>query len=710
MAQSRSALFTTALCGALVLTTPAFAQSAAEDAYRAYVEGLRSLGLEVSNGPLQYNEATDVLVVPDMKMRLSGSFEFDKPDEKATAEADKPAQTPADPGKASLSIEITGSNTLTGLTHDNGSFFAKSWDFSDDTVLTGEFQVDGEASGRMELTMTGGLAENYGFVIPTVPAEDPNRQISRWLPLIKASLLASYDRVKIDQMKGTATINDDDGTNTSPFMTLDMQIDGYRMLDARLGMVGEHGVDNISQTVKTRTETDDTFLVQTSQQGETIYKDLNLAGFVSLFDPDVPVTGEPMQLVGSQTVKGYSSNQDLGGGQVLTLKIDEASVTDMTLVKRDFDFLDLADRLYLKQEPDPVELITAALQAYRSFGIKNANVSGLEFTFPNPDEPGQSVPIQVDAVNISDFSSNGVGEFSIAGINASELPEGAHLKLGKFKIGDIEFAPYEPISKIIGPLIQEAMTGDPDPMLIARTFAPRSIAYGIEGLDVNVPGKGTVTIDLAEQAMSSTVAPIPTRIESQTVNASIPVDMLDEAEAIEVFNALGLETITWSDESKIYWDEATLDLTVERLMVDVQGLGRAEATMSFGNVPKALFEDPENQAQIALVSASFKHAEITFKDAGLTRKAITLMAEQNGIEETAFIQGLVGQVQIMTAVVNNPAFTEMTVAAAADFLANPDRLTITLAPENAIPVAQLVGSMASPQVLPDLLNVSIVSQ
>lgn len=709
MSQFRPALFTTALCGALILTTPAFAQSAAEDAFRAYVEGLKNLGLEVSNGPLQYNGATDVLVVPNMKVRLSGSFEFDTPDEKPTA-SDAPAPAAADPREAAFSIEITGSNTLAGLTHNDGSFFVKSWDFADDTVMTGEFQVDGEASGRMNLTMTGGLAENYSFIMPVVPAEDPNRQISRWLPLIKASLQASYDRVKIDQMKGTATVNDDDSASATPFMTIDMQIDGYRMLDARLGMVGEHGVDSISQTVKTRAETDDTVLVQTSRQGETIYKDLNLAGFVSLLDPEAPVTGETVQLLGSQIVKGYSSSQDLGDGQALTLKIDETSLTDMTLVKRDFDFLDLADRLYLQQEPDPVELITAALQAYRSFGFKNANVSGLEFTFPNPDEPGQSVPIQIDTVNVSDFSSDGIGEFSITGINASELPEGAHLKLDKFNIGDIEFAPYEPISKIIGPLLREAMIGAPDPMLIARTFAPRSIAYGIEGLDINIPGEGAIKIDLAKQFMSSAVAPIPTRIESQTVNASIPVDLLDEAEAIAILKALGLETITWSDETKLYWDEATLDLTLERLMVDVQDLGRAEAKMSFGNVPKALFEDPENQAQIALVSASFKHAEITFKDAGLTRKGIAFMAEQNGIEETAFIQGLVGRVQAMTAAINNPEFTEMAVNAAADFLSNPDRLTITLAPETAIPVAQLVGSMASPQVLPDLLNVSIVSQ
>lgn len=709
MARSRPVFLTTALCGALVLTTPVFAQSGAEDAFRAYVEGLKNLGLEVSNGPLQYSEAADVLVVPDMKMRLSGSFNVNNPDEKTT-DSDKPAPAATDPRKAALSIEISGKNTLTGFTHNNGTFSVKSWDFADDTVLSVEFQVDGEATGRMELAMPGILAENYGFVMPIVPAEDPSRQISRWLPLVKAGLQASYDSVKIDQITGTATIYDKDTATATPFMTVDLQIDGYRALDAHLGMVGEYGVDGISQTVNTRSETDGTVLVQTSRQGETIYKDVNLAGLVSLFDPESPVTGETIQLLGSQIVKGYTSSQDLGDGQVLTFKIDETSLTDMTLVKRDFDFLDLADRLYLQQEPDPVELITAALQAYRSFGFKNARVSGLEITFPSPEEPGQSVPIQISELNVSDISANGIGEFSITGVNASELPDGAHLKLGKFKIGDIEFAPYEPISKIIGPLLREATTGSPDPMVIARTFAPRSIAFGIEGLDLNVPGEGAIKIDLLEQSLSSSVAPIPTRIDSQTINASLPVDLLDEAEAIAFFKALGLETIIWSDETRLFWDEATLDLTLERLMVDIQGLGRAEAKMSFGNVPKALFEDPENQAQIALVSASFKHAEITFKDAGLTRKGIAHLAEQAGIEETTFIQGLVGQVQAATAAINNPVFTEMTVSAAADFLTNPDRLTVTLAPENAIPVAQIVGSMASPQILPELLNVSIVSR
>ena len=170
-----------------------------------------------------------------------------------------------------------------------------------------------------------------------------------------------------------------------------------------------------------------------------------------------------------------------------------------------------------------------------------------------------------------------------------------------------------------------------------------------------------------------------------------------------------MKNLTWSDETRLHWDEDTLELTLEKLMIDVQDLGRAEATMKFANVPKALFEDPAKQWQTALVSSAFIDAEIRFVDAGVTTKVVQKMAQDAGVPEEAFAQALVMQAEAGLQPLNDPAFIKTVTGAISDFLANPGSLRVVLAPAKPVPVAQVVGSMVTPQVLPGLLNVQVTS-
>ncbi len=53
----------------------ALAQDTGETAYEAYVEGLKSLGVEVENGSVAYDEGTDTLTLTDSTISLSGTIE-----------------------------------------------------------------------------------------------------------------------------------------------------------------------------------------------------------------------------------------------------------------------------------------------------------------------------------------------------------------------------------------------------------------------------------------------------------------------------------------------------------------------------------------------------------------------------------------------------------------------------------------------------------
>ena len=170
---------------------------------------------------------------------------------------------------------------------------------------------------------------------------------------------------------------------------------------------------------------------------------------------------------------------------------------------------------------------------------------------------------------------------------------------------------------------------------------------------------------------------------------------------------MGIDTLTLSESGKLYWDEATKDLILENLVITVDKLGSLQMDIRFGGVPKALFEDPENQAQLALVMMAFKSAEISFTDSGVVRAGLAQAAEQQGISEEDLIKIIIGQAQAQLGVLGNKEFADMVLNAVETFLVDPDNLKVSLLPANPVPVAQIMGSAATPQIIPGLLNAQI---
>jgi hypothetical protein len=177
----------------------------------------------------------------------------------------------------------------------------------------------------------------------------------------------------------------------------------------------------------------------------------------------------------------------------------------------------------------------------------------------------------------------------------------------------------------------------------------------------------------------------------------------------DFLKALGITEVVWSDETRLYWDEATKDLHLERLELDIEGIGVAEASARFGNVPKELFEDPQGQGQMALVVAQFVEAKVKFTDDGVTENGLAHIAGEENIPVSVFREALAEQAAQATAPIQNAAFTDMVRTAVSDFLKNPGEINLTLTPSAPVPVAQIVGSLAAPQTLPDLLNVKVTA-
>ncbi|WP_296588826.1 hypothetical protein [Roseibium sp.] len=689
----------------VLISGSAFAEDTGKAALDAYLDGLKSLGVEMKNGSVDYDAASDTLTLSDSILSISGSIKHEAAKSESADAADDAA--PAEPKELTYSFSIASETvTISGLTHDNNTFSVASWVYSDDTKLIATGAATSEGRFQAEGRMSGISVTNYSFDMPEIPAEDKARQASRWLPFARSLVQASYEEARIDNTGLTfeAYVTDGDGEKLIASGT--GQMDGYLISDVVDGKVGEYSIDRLVQDIELHDADSGETMKQTTSQGKTIYKNLDYGALLDLFDPSVPASDEERTLLGSASSIDYVTTQEVAPGVMVEAKVDRTSIDEVTLIKRENNLLSILDDALAEKEPAPEEIITSVFQFYRSLGVADSRASGISLSIPNPGID-EDISINIKEIAMTDVSSEGLGEMMIVGLDTPALPEGASVKLDWAAIGDIEFADYTPMRAMIATLMADPDYGENHPIEVARAFMPRSMAYEVEGLDVNVPDLGRTVIGKAEMNISTTVPPIPTSFYLKNDGIEFPVSAIEDKEAQEILSVLGLEKVVWSDETRLYWDEATLELHLERLMLDIQGVGRAEMSARFANVPKALFEDPEGQGQMAAIVAQFVDASLVFNDDGLTAKGVAHIAEQEGIPENVFREALVAQAAQATAPIQNEAFTQMVSDAVSTFLKDPKQLKVTLTPANPVPLAQILGSMAAPQTLPDLLAVKI---
>jgi len=678
----------------LVLAVPGSAQATPEQDYAEYIKRIEALGLETSNDGVSYDAANDRLVIRNDGLEFSGSFKA--PDGSSSGDT------------LSYSLTFTaGTTTIDGFDEADGTFSAESWSYSDDARLVITADLPGEGRGMLEFRFVDASLTNYSFEVPSLPAADPDRQASRWLGFARSALESSFDTVTIGATALTMEAYETSGSGEQLVFSATGQMNGYRSLDSVKGRVAEYSIDSFVQNTLTRSEATGEMLAQSLRYGETVYKDVNASALLDLFDPAVPETGERVTLTGSQIIRGYESRQDLGNGMSVEISSGEASIDNVYGIKRDFDFLGLLDQAFRGDEPRPEDIIQGALQLYRSLGVDNAQINDLAISFPDPDDSGTVYEAEISELGMSEIGSDGIGSLHVAGLSAPSLPQGASFSLDLASLGDIEFADYGPIREMIVTLVNNPSFAEQDPLAVARAFTPRSFGVTVEGLDVSIPGQGKIGLDLYEMDLTSSVPPIPTLIEMRTDNLTLPVSAIDDADVRNALNGLGLETITWSDETILYWDEDTQDLTLERLYLSVKDLGTLEGSLRFANIPRSALEDPQGQGQMALVMASFVEAEFSFADEGLLDRGLEFASKDANIPEGVMAAAFIEQAVEATAFFQNEALTEMTREAVTQFFSDGGAIRVSVKPVNAVPLAQILGSMAAPQTLPDLLNLQV---
>lgn len=141
--------------------------------------------------------------------------------------------------------------------------------------------------------------------------------------------------------------------------------------------------------------------------------------------------------------------------------------------------------------------------------------------------------------------------------------------------------------------------------------------------------------------------------------------------------------------------------------VSVEDAAKISITGQFANMPApTVLNDAgaKSSAREIVVDTM----TIRFEDASLTGRILDLQAQKQGVTREAYAGQIGAALPFLLASLNNPAFQQKVATALADFLKDPQSLTVTLAPGEPISGGDILRlARSSPQDLPDRLNAEI---
>ena len=158
--------------------------------------------------------------------------------------------------------------------------------------------------------------------------------------------------------------------------------------------------------------------------------------------------------------------------------------------------------------------------------------------------------------------------------------------------------------------------------------------------------------------------------------SGLVVELPDDAEPgspIPMLKAQGFDTINLSLGAGMQWNEADNTITVDRILVDVEKLGRIAISGTLGNATVDLFSDDDATALTAATAMTLKDLRIQLDDSGMMDLAIAAGAADSQQPEAVFRTTMTGMAQGLTlAVLGNSEEALVAVQALGQFLAGAE--------------------------------------
>ena len=200
-----------------------------------------------------------------------------------------------------------------------------------------------------------------------------------------------------------------------------------------------------------------------------------------------------------------------------------------------------------------------------------------------------------------------------------------------------------------------------------------------------------------------------------------------EAKASQALKDMGYQTIEGAMSGTANWDPKTGLLQLDPFDITVDEAGNFSFTYaisgytpdfikSLQQVQQQMAANPDNSqatgmAMMGLISQLYLNsADMTFIDDSLTGKLLDNYAKQTGQTREQLSASLVGMLPAVLSYVQNPEFQKEVTDAVTAYLADPQSLSITIAPQSPVPATQLIGAaMGAPQTLPSVLSLKVTA-
>jgi len=228
----------------------------------------------------------------------------------------------------------------------------------------------------------------------------------------------------------------------------------------------------------------------------------------------------------------------------------------------------------------------------------------------------------------------------------------------------------------------------------------------IEYAEIEVQPAGQAPVKIGNASISDIVfgGAVPVSAGFSLTDLLITKDALQDPNAQQALDQLGLDQVTVSLGAAYEWDLAQKRIQLHDIFVKVDELGALNLSLDVAEIT------PDMTGAMA---AQLAHAKLTYSDASFTDRAIKAAATMQQQDPAAFRQQLTAMVPTMSAPFTGDSPPLAAAAqAVSDFLAAPSSLTVELSPPQPVPLAQLsvlIEGGAPPAQIATMLGLTVTA-
>lgn len=373
--------------------------------------------------------------------------------------------------------------------------------------------------------------------------------------------------------------------------------------------------------------------------------------------------------------------------------------TGQPIVKQVVEALDDPKRV----EADPFSFISTVLPNY-------TQLMGVDFVQANKLEvkAGDNLDLAINRVDGNGIDGNGIGAFTLRDITADSKVASSKFSLSLLTLQDIRFGSLAALMEL-GKNASEGKQPSGKAMHDAIVNGGTSFGFvELSALSIESP-LGSVGLDSLALTSGNYLGTLPQRGDFTFTSLSLPVSLLTDETLVSELTAMGYETIDLSGGMTLTYDADKGDLWLEDLTLKATDMGVVSGDFHLGGLPLSLVEKPD-EIETRMNEATLASASLTYGNGGIVEKAFDLQAKKLDQDGEKFRQNTAGALPLMLNFLEDPKLQAKFEGPISDFIKDPKSITVTIAPDKPVPLAELEKvNTDKPNDLIRLLNLGITA-